>query len=69
MKRSRSHDFDWDDFPVVGGTGTLCDLAPNNDPPLRLHGMKSVSPAAAYALQRQNNHRANPIGFRTRFGR
>jgi hypothetical protein len=63
MKRGRSHGFDWDDFPVIGGQGSLHDLAPPAEPTPRLAGMRSVSRAAAYALAHKPEHRPNPIGF------
>lgn len=64
--RKRSHGFDWDEFPVIGGQGSLHDLAPPEEPPSRLLGFKSVSENAAYALRRQPAQPVRgPLGFYT----
>lgn len=62
--RNRSHDFDWDEFPVIGGTGSLHDIAGPEERVPRLAYMRSVSHAAAKALDRKTPDRPqHPIGF------
>lgn len=59
---TRSHGFDWDEFPVIGGQGSLHDL--NSDgPEPRLWFAKSVSPQAARALATKPPATIHPIGF------
>jgi len=58
---TRGHDFDWDEFPVYGGQGSLHDL--NSDgPEPRLWFAKSVSKQAALAYDKKPEP-VRTIGF------
>lgn len=54
--------YDFYDFPDIGGVGSLYDLSDRSSPP-RLAGMKSVSAAAAVALDRRRWPTPRPAGF------
>lgn len=54
---------DEDDLSFIGGTGTLHELNGDDGPPPRLWGLKSVSRAAAVALDRRAQPERRPIGF------
>ena len=55
---------DWDDFPWIGGQGSVHDLRDNQEPEPRLWFAKSVSRNAAVALAKKPAEpKRNPIGF------
>jgi hypothetical protein len=56
-------DYDWPDFPVILGQGSLHSLSAPEDPPPRLWGMKSVSEAGARGLHRPVQTQARKAGF------
>lgn len=56
--------FDWDDFPVILGQGSLHDLSDTDPRNPRLIGLRSVSYAGACALaKRKPAPVKRPIGF------
>lgn len=56
--------FDWDDFPVILGQGSVHDLRDGGGSTPRLHGMRSVSHAACWALHREPKVKHRAIGFK-----
>jgi hypothetical protein len=56
--------FDWDDFPVILGQGSMHDLRDADEGTPRLYGMKSVSKAACWAMHKADKPSQRPIGFR-----
>jgi hypothetical protein len=65
-RRHRAHDFDWDEFPVIAGQGSINDLAPSDGETPRLAGLKSVSQAAMWAMHpKAPQAKRHPIGFHT----
>lgn len=56
-----------EDFPRIGGTGSVFDLNDDDGPAPRLWGLRSVSQAAARALDRRPALERRAAGFvRTR---
>ena len=56
--------FDWDEFPVILGQGSVHDLRDDEGTPPRLHGMRSVSNAACWALHTEPKTKHRAIGFK-----
>lgn len=55
---------DWDEFPYYGGQGSVHDLRDADRPEPRLWFAKSVSKAAAIALDHPVKVKQRRIGFR-----
>lgn len=64
MKRNRSSDWDWDEFPVILGQGSVHDLRDPEGSTPRLHGMRSVSHAACWAMHKEPKVKSRKIGFK-----
>lgn len=62
-KRPTADDWD-DDYSIFWGFGTVHDLHDEHGPPPRLHGLRSVSEAAVWALHNEPKTKPRQIGFK-----
>lgn len=64
MKRTRADDDYWEDDRVFYGFGSVHDLRDDEGSTPRLHGLRSVSRAAAWALHDEPRTKSRRIGFK-----
>lgn len=64
MSRPKADDDYWEDECVFFGFGAVHDLRDHEGSTPRLHGMRSVSRAAVWALHDEPRTRGRKIGFK-----